>query len=120
MAEAILQQMQNLAESTGESFLKPDTVSFNSVLKAWAESNVHDAPIQCEQILQRMQYLYENGQADCEPNVVSFNTVLDSWAKSSRREAPERAEAILRHMVTLHEGGIQNAKPLLSSLAMRT
>jgi pentatricopeptide repeat protein len=120
MAEAVLQRMQDFAEWTGQHSLRPDVISFTTVLQAWAAAatfNQHQLgnhrhhggedkiPYRCEEILQRMQALYESGYANTQPNVVSFSVVLNVWAKSSHVHAAERAEAILRHMKSLYESG---------------
>jgi pentatricopeptide repeat protein len=114
MVEEKLQQMYDLAKSWDEPSLVPNTVSFNAVLSAWAQSGDRAAPHRSEKVLTRMQALYEQGQADCQPNVASFNTVLncwEKWANSTMREAPERAEAILHHMHHLFDAGNMGVKP---------
>jgi pentatricopeptide repeat protein len=115
MAEAILQQVYELAISLDEPSLLPNAISFNPVLSAWAQSGDRDAPYRAEKILQRMQVLYEQGHADCQPDTMSFNTVLDCWAKSQMKDAPERAEAILRHMRCLYDAGNKGVKPNIIS-----
>jgi len=57
--------------------VKPDTVSFTSVIDAWAKSKDPDAPQRAEIVLNRMQELFKSGYPDMKPNTVSFNSVLE-------------------------------------------
>jgi hypothetical protein len=51
-AEALLQKMQDLYES-GNHDVKPNTISFSSVITAWARSNDKVAAERAEVILNR-------------------------------------------------------------------
>ena len=85
--------------------MKPNTISFNSVISAWAKSGERGAAQRAESILKRMQELHEAGNPDVKPNTISFNSVISAWANSGERGAAERAEAILKRMQELHEAG---------------
>jgi pentatricopeptide repeat protein len=69
-----------------------NTVTYNTVLNAFAKSGDKNAPYRAEALLDRMQTEYESGNKDARPNVISFSSVLNSWAKSSLEGAAERAE----------------------------
>lgn len=66
----------------GRSELQPDTVSFNTVLDALAQSGQRGAQRRAEVLLERMEAL-SKGEYDfpCEPDTLSFNIVINSWAK---------------------------------------
>ena len=99
--------MQEMHDA-GNDEVKPDVVTFNSVINAWSKSGEKDAPIRAEALLQRMKDLAElTGDADVMPDVVSFNSAIDAWAKSGDTIAPHRAEQILQRMQDLHDEGLR-------------
>mmetsp|Transcript_90053 Transcript_90053/g.134942 ORF Transcript_90053/g.134942 Transcript_90053/m.134942 type:complete len:562 (-) Transcript_90053:17-1702(-) len=114
--EKLWKQMLNETESPT---LTPDTISFNTVLKAWnrccnslsqssrnhkklpsdhghsvAVYTPRDAAKRATSLL-----LSQEGVEDAKPDAQSFNIVIDAWAKSRVAEAPEAAERLLRRML---------------------
>ena len=81
--EAILKRMEGLALE-GRTELQPDTVSFNTVIDALAQSGQRGAPQRAEVLLQRMETLAKDLSFPCEPDTFSFNIVINSWAKVGR------------------------------------
>jgi len=75
--------------------LKPDTVTFNSVLLAFANSRSEAAALKAEQILQGMIKISDSS---VNPNVTSYTTVISAWAKSGSEKALKRVEKILLGM----------------------
>ena len=73
--------MQELYKA-GNTDVKPNMISFNTVLSAWAKSQDPAAAKQTEVILQCMQELSEAGNTDVKPNTIYFNAVLSTWANS--------------------------------------
>lgn len=69
-----------------------NTVTYNTVLNAFAKSRDKDAPYRAEALLNRMQAEYEAGNENVMPNAISFSSLLNSWAKSGLEGAAERAE----------------------------
>jgi hypothetical protein len=59
--------------------LKPDTISFNAAISAWANSNDPSAGERAELLLQKMFELYEAGHVDAKPNTTSFNSSIAAW-----------------------------------------
>lgn len=133
-AQELLQRIEALHQD-GYYAVAPDTVSYNSVLNAWALSDEPDAPDKALQFL-----LHEV----TEPSIISFNTVILSFAKRGRaREAallmqkmqddqgilpdtisynsllhayaqsgkPEHAEAVLKEMMQLSQDSTRDVKP---------
>lgn len=92
-AERILHEIENIYEKTQDESMKPDVITYTSLVTAWANSNRkgHGAN-RAEDILNRMM------EAGCEPNTVTFNAVLKSWCKSAERDAPEKALKIFERM----------------------
>ena len=98
-AESLLDRMQTLSEN-GNPEVSPDSFSMNSILSAWANSNIDGAAQRTESILQHMQHMYENGNKRLKPTVVAFASVLHAWARTG---VVERAEAIVDHMEQLSD-----------------
>ena len=72
-AEAILQHMHQLYETTGQENLRPTTGIFNAVINAWARSREKIAPSRAEQILQWMDTLNQTNPS-IQPDKYTFNT----------------------------------------------
>lgn len=104
-AEEILERMEQ-SYASGDQYCKPDIVSYNAVIDAYAKSSREDAAENAEQILRRMGHLYKEGRVDIRPNTRSFNTVINAWAKSGRGdEAAGKAQNLLDMMTRLYEEG---------------
>jgi hypothetical protein len=72
-AEAILQEMNRIYQTTGQENLRPTTGIFNAVINAWARSREKIAPARAEQILQWMHTLHESNPT-IQPDKYTFNT----------------------------------------------
>ena len=90
--------MCDLGESTGDSDLMPDTVSYSTVIDCWAKSKQKDVAERAENMLKQMQEMHNVGNDKVKANVVTFNSVINAWSKSGAKDAPQRAEALLHQM----------------------
>ena len=95
-----LRQMQTLYEE-GDSDMKPETVTFNSVLQAFSVSRYPDAAEKCQSILDQMQNLYSAGNTSVKPDSWTYNIVMNAWSKQKRTLC--RRE--MRSDNTTNEGG---------------
>ena len=138
LAEGMLRGLQHLADDAdakGEEVkFRPNVVSYNMVLGAWAkaaqslaegrgrgtpdstlntnmaEVNVYtpsDAATRAETILHDMEIDYLYGRSSIAPDVTSYNSVLDALAKARGKDSMDRAEALVRRMVYLSSGAEQ-------------
>eukprot|EP00804_Cyclotella_cryptica_P012196 CCRYP_009871-RA/>CCRYP_009871-RA protein AED:0.05 eAED:0.05 QI:118/1/1/1/1/1/6/214/1064 len=84
----------------GDESVKPDVISFNTVLNAWSKSKKPTIGAKSAEILHTMQKLSERGDFNVKPDNVSLTTVINSLIKSSKRTrgAPIQAEAIIQKM----------------------
>lgn len=103
-AEELLRRMQNNDENGG---VVPDTITYNSVLYAYAQSTDIDAPPKAEALLREMMTEENEAQVD----TMSFNIVLHAWAQSKQERAPHRAQELLEHMEALSAAGNSKVKP---------
>jgi pentatricopeptide repeat protein len=110
-AEALLKQI--LAQYLdGDKTVKPDMISFHSVLKACAKSRDPKAGERAESILHKMKELYQSGQLETvKPDARTYSTVLGIWVGSNINRAAERAVAILDEMEDLHKAGHEDIQP---------
>jgi hypothetical protein len=81
----ILKRMDELNE-LGNPEVIPDSVSYGSVIHAWAKSDLKEAPYQAEALLLRMQELHESGNQHVKPNTKSFNSVLNAVPHRERKQ----------------------------------
>eukprot|EP00526_Cylindrotheca_closterium_P005530 CAMPEP_0113651628 /NCGR_PEP_ID=MMETSP0017_2-20120614/27530_1 /TAXON_ID=2856 /ORGANISM="Cylindrotheca closterium" /LENGTH=560 /DNA_ID=CAMNT_0000564333 /DNA_START=23 /DNA_END=1705 /DNA_ORIENTATION=+ /assembly_acc=CAM_ASM_000147 len=94
----------------------PDTISFNTVLKAW--NRCCSTLSECQRLKATIPTDYKRSvniftpldaakhattllleQKDPPVDVASYNIVIDTWAKSRAAEAPEAAERVLKLML---------------------
>jgi pentatricopeptide repeat protein len=94
---------------------KPDVVSWNTVISAWARSHTSNAAERVQSLLARMfdPKICPPVQAD----VKTFNTVLSCWARAGQAD---RCLTLLQEMKELHSRGELETPPDLFSYATVT
>ena len=63
-------------DKNGNKDAKPDTITFNAVLDAWARSGDKIAPHRAEQILEHMDTLFKAGNKGVKPDTYTYNTIV--------------------------------------------
>lgn len=116
-AEACLDIMEELANTTGNEEVRPNSYNYNSVISALANSQEDGSASRAERILERMENLYRTTLDDkIKPRTATYNAIIDAWAKSGEPDAAARAELLLAHMMELYETGHNlDAKPNVRS-----
>lgn len=105
-AQALLKKMMAYA-AEGDPFVKPDTISFNTVLHAFRGN-----PRRAQDLLEHMEHLYQAGNDDVEPDVYSYTSVIRAWAYSKRdKRASIQAKKLLETMETL---SVEQDRPQLA------
>jgi hypothetical protein len=107
MAERILQSMIE-AYQGGATHMKPDAVTFSTVMDAYSRSpgiSGQEACRRCEELFDLMDKL------GVRKNVYTFSALQNVYARSRMPRALERTMEILRKMQHLYEGGDVFAKP---------
>jgi len=102
--------MQDLYKK-GYGDVRPDTLSFASVLNAHANSREPKSASRAEKILKHMQSNYEAGNQRARPNTICFATVIKAYSRSREIGAAEKAEEILDWMFDVYKAGNLDAKP---------
>jgi hypothetical protein len=73
-AEELLLRIEKLHKE-GYYDVKPDRVSYNSVMNAWVLSDdVVNSEKEVQRLMERMEELYTKGDDSLKPNIISFNT----------------------------------------------
>jgi len=105
--KALMQRMQTLAESTGNSELYPDVVTYNSLLHALSRSDdTSVALLEAQEVFKTMQ-----NTPGIQPDVITYNVILHLLARCRERNAAEQAENFLRHFWSRHHSGDIDFKP---------
>lgn len=82
---------------------KPDTITYNVVINAWAKSGGKGAALEAEKLLAQMHAIHQAGDRDIKPNVVTYGAVIDSYAKSGEKGAAAKADTLLAQMIQLYQ-----------------
>ena len=90
--KAALDLLEKLEGSSSE--LRPDVVSYNTVLSAYARLKTADAAHQAEAFFHRV--VHEEQRVT--PTALTYGAMMQCWSKSSDHDAASRAEALLRNM----------------------
>ncbi|KAL9187359.1 hypothetical protein ACHAXT_001462 [Thalassiosira profunda] len=109
-AEEMLERMVEMYHA-GNRRVRPDTVTYNAVLKVYGKSGHPDAGKRSEALLDRMLQLYKGGDRDVLPDDVTFNTVVNNIANSNAADSPQRAMKLLKRMEELYTAGVIDAEP---------
>jgi PPR repeat/Pentatricopeptide repeat domain len=96
---------------SGNQDVRPDTITFNAVLDAWARSGDRMAAHRAEQILDHMDELYRAGNHGVKPDTYTYNTLINAHAKSSEIGSAARAEHVLQVMEQRYLDGDKDFKP---------
>jgi hypothetical protein len=101
-AQAMLKEMER------SSTTKPDTITYNTVIKGWSKSNGGvEAAIEAEKLLQIM--LQKGGRV--KPDVITYSSVIYCWAKSGHPDAAIQAERILEDMIQRSSTSSHHPRP---------
>eukprot|EP01083_Nonionella_stella_P124917 377501_1 len=94
-----------MAARDGFDQIRPDTCSYNTVLKALAKSKDRGSIGKAQQILDQMEERSANGEWNVKPDGVSYNTVILAIANNRGRGSGRSAERILYRMETQYLNG---------------
>ena len=93
-AESLLHQMRDNRDD-----VRPDKVSYNTVLNAWAKSGVSDVAGQrAREFLAEMKQEYRAGNERLKPDAITFNIVIGLIARSGMPGCLDEANSLLEEM----------------------
>ncbi|KAL3788273.1 hypothetical protein HJC23_011905 [Cyclotella cryptica] len=97
----LFQALKNRYQHTKNEDIRPDEVTYGTVLHALAQVGMAR---EAEQILDTIEEEY-GASGTVIPSLTIYNTVLNAWANSFERSAPRRAEFLLARMKSLSSTG---------------
>ncbi|KAL9189384.1 hypothetical protein ACHAXT_009059 [Thalassiosira profunda] len=112
-AEEIVKRM----EANDNPDLRPDTISYTSLVRCWIDSGHANMADRAEEIVEHTNRRYKEGFDECKPDVTLYNVAMDALAKSGQRDAAERAEALLNRMLDQYYAGESNLAPNTQTFA---
>ena len=97
--------------ANGNEFMKPNVVSYATLMNGWVKSNDPEKSAQTTMVFDKMMSMFESGNKDAQPNFVSYVTLVDCIVKSGDVGAAERAEKIVKNMHESYKQGQSSFKP---------
>ena len=83
--------------------MKPDTVTYNSVLGVWAASREPRRILKMEALLDKMKELHNDGDRSVKPDVVTYGIITNALSKSGGNLlVGEHVDKYLREMQHFH------------------
>lgn len=101
----ILETMEKCFED-GNKRAKPDTVTINTVMAAYAKARDDGAIEIAMKVRSSLESKY-----GVKPDLLSYNIIVDSWCKSGRKDSPEQVMEILNAMENDFKEGNIDHKP---------
>ena len=100
-----------------DSLERPSTVAFTSVMQAYSQCDREDGVDKCEELLERMNSLVDQGYIEATPNFRTLNCVMQAYAKKARQDKTyaERADELLRSMEERSNAGSKELRPTTAS-----
>ena len=112
-AEQIIERM----EKNEEPSLRPDTVTYTSLIKCWLESGRQRSADRAEEIINTLHTRYNDGYGECKPDTLVYNVAMNALAKSDDPNAARRAEALLNRMLDCYYAGDTDLTPTTQSFS---
>jgi hypothetical protein len=108
-ADALLSRLEHLSD-IGVLPFGPNSVSFATVISAWANSKLKRAPYECEAILDKVEGLcfdedyehFSSSNSPITPTIHMYAATITAWSRSKRSDAAHRAERILERLERLY------------------
>ena len=99
----------------GHDDMYPDTITYNSVIDAWAKSGDPSAGRKAESLLSEMLEQYKMGNEAVKPNTITFSSVIDAWANSRDPNAGMRARRSFSEWKNNTRWETRTSSPILSA-----
>ena len=95
----------------------PSTVAFTSVMQVYSQSDREDGVDKCEELLERMNNLVNQGYIEATPNFRTLNCVMQAYGKKARQGESyvDKAEELLRSMEERANAGNKELRPTTAS-----
>jgi pentatricopeptide repeat protein len=109
--EALLKEMYNTYNATGDVRIRPNLRSLNACLDAWAKSSIDGADERILGWIYQVRNDTKNGPLKIVPDIWSYTHYLQALSRSGRPRMGDEAERVLNEVETLYHGGYHGLKP---------
>eukprot|EP00977_Amphora_coffeiformis_P007292 scaffold1581_cov169-Amphora_coffeaeformis.AAC.28 len=110
-ATRLVERMEDLRSRHNK--ISPDVRSYTKLINAISRSGELDAGEKAEQILHKMDMLYQTGSnPDVKPNTYTYTAVIEAHANSGAPGSTERAGQLCELMVQKYENGDEDVTPI--------
>mmetsp|Transcript_26152 Transcript_26152/g.34769 ORF Transcript_26152/g.34769 Transcript_26152/m.34769 type:complete len:135 (-) Transcript_26152:522-926(-) len=106
--------MERLYEETGDEYVRPNRISYASVINALSKQGDFVSAQKAQDILEKMEERGQHSDDDdsVRPDIVCYTSVIDAWARSNSEDAGVYAEELFRCVDTIFkETGDERLKP---------
>lgn len=97
-AEAVLKRMNEMYTQSGDGALKPDIVTINTLIGAWANQHTVEAAEKTNLFLLYAEGRQAVGDHLMAPNRITFRICIDAWIRSGDENALRKVLDITRRM----------------------
>lgn len=101
-ASNIMQRMKALSKDTGNENLKPDKVSYSTLMMALMRYKREGAGDECRKLLSEMEQEYSNGNKNLQPDIINYANVIKALSVSKE---PDAANDLLSKVESLVASG---------------
>ena len=101
-AHVILQTMISKFKENGNINIRPNVITYSSVIDAYARQGDIDG---ARNVFEIMENDFDSGNIDAKPNIFTYNILIRACFKSDNPNAPEEAESLLMETIELHSTG---------------
>ena len=117
-AEQLLNLMEKLyfdKDKPEYNHLKPDSITYNTAIKAWTNSKEDASILKAEKLMERMEKRFNaigDKFLDVKPDSYTYNTMITGWLRSDLGiTSAQNAENLLRKMVEKYLHGHNELQP---------
>jgi len=98
--------------------VKLSSISYTSVIDAFAKNCNLDAAQKAEEVFELMEAEFRRGNLQAKPNTRSFNTLMNAWVQTGQKENVVHAEQLLKRMESEYESGNHDVRPSVYSYSI--
>jgi pentatricopeptide repeat protein len=96
--------------------VKPDAISYNSVMNGWFRSG---RPEQAQALYDEMIHKHRAGERELRPDGFTFTMVIAAWLRSKRPDAVSNAQRVFDDMVVSYKSGQRDLEPNIEKFRAR-
>lgn len=102
-AVSLLTELEEEYNRDSEDILKPNIRTYTSVINAIGRSRRH--PERAEEILDRLERLFQSGELDVQPDTACYNAVINAFGWCDEKGKSQRAFDLYQRMMDAYESG---------------